>query len=145
MNRTGILACVCTFAIAALLPGTARADAESTAGRCVAEIQNTVDRSGAFVADQTAETVVLINRLLNIGRVEAAIAAARECVQQTRQDMRLASDYINGVANECIRKLVRMDEFQLARRVDYARNAAFDQLASFLDRQERALSDALGN
>ena len=88
---------------------------------------------------------MLINRLLNIGRVEAAIAAARECVQQTRQDMRLASDYINGVANECIRKLVRMDEFQLARRVDYARNAAFDELASFLDRQERALSDALGN
>jgi hypothetical protein len=145
MNRTGILACVCTFAIAALLPGTARADAESTAGRCVAEIQNTVDRSGSFVADQTAETVVLINRLLNVGRVEAAIAAARECVQQTRQDMRLASDYINGVANECIRKLVRMDEFRLARRVDYARNAAFDELASFLDRQERALSDALGN
>ncbi len=145
MNRTGILACVCTFAIAVLLPGTVRADAESTAARCVAEIQNTVDRSGSLVADKTAETVVLINRLLDAGRVEAAIAAGRECVLQTRQDLRLAGNYINGVANDCIRKLVRMEEYQLARRVHNARNGAFRQLASFLERQELVLSDAFGN
>ncbi|MDE0866899.1 MAG: hypothetical protein OSA98_24230 [Rubripirellula sp.] len=145
MNRTGILACVCTFAIAALLPGTARADAESTAGRCVAEIQNTVDRSASVVADRTAETIVLINRLLACGRVEAAIAAGRECVDQTRQDLRLASNHIDGVANDCIRKLVRMGEYQLARRVHNARNAAFRQLESFLERQKLALSDAFGN
>ncbi len=145
MNRTGILTCVCTLAIAALLPATARADAESIAARCVANIQNTVDRSEAVVADRTAETVVLIDRLLNAGRVEAAIAAARDCVQQTREDLRLAGDYINDVSNACIRRLVRMQEHQLARRVDHARSDAFDELASLLDRQELVLSDALGN
>ena len=145
MNRTGILTCVCTLAIAALLPGTARADAESTAARCVAIIQNTVDRSEAVVASRTTDTVVLIDRLLNAGRVEAAIAAARDCVQQTHEDLRLAGDYINDVSNTCIRRLVRMQEYQLARRVDNARNDAFEELANMLDRQEHALSDALGN
>jgi hypothetical protein len=57
----------------------------------------------------------------------------------------LAANYIDDVANECLRKLVRMEEYQLARRVDYARNAAIDKLGSMLDRQEWALSDALGN
>jgi hypothetical protein len=145
MNRTKIFTCVCMLAVAAVMPGTARADAESTAARCVGKIQQTVDRSGFVVADRTTETVHLINRLLNVGRVEAAIAAGRACVQETRQDLRLAANYIDDVANECLRKLVRMEEYQLARRVDYARNAAIDKLGSMLDRQEWALSDALGN
>jgi len=144
MNRTGILACVCTLALAAFQPGTARADAESIAARCVAKIHTTVDRSASVVADKTHETVELIERLLNAGRVEAAIAAARDCVNESRQDMRLASNYINDISNECIRRLVRMGEYQLARRVDNIRNIAYGQLASFLERQEQVLSDALG-
>ena len=144
MNRTGILACVCTLALASFQSGTALADAESTAARCVAKIHNTVDRSEAVISDNTQEAFRLINRLLDAGRVEAAIAVARDCVSDSRQTMRQAANYIEDVANECIRKLVRMEEYQLARRVDYARNAAFDQLTNFLERQEQALSDALG-
>ena len=143
MNLTKTMTCVCMLAVAALMPGTVRADAESTAARCVAKVQNTVDRSATVVSDRTSETLQVIDRLLNSGRVEAAIAAARDCVQETRSDLLLAGNYITDVANECIRALIRMDEHQLARRVDNARKTAIDTLGSMLERQEWVLSDAL--
>lgn len=133
------------LAVAAVVPSAARADAETTAARAVTEIQNTVDRSASLVSERTSETLQLIDRLLAIGRVEAALAAARQCVQQTQGDLRSAGNYISDVANGCIRNLVRMDEYELARRVDYARKAAFDELVSLLDRQESVLSDAFDN
>ena len=67
MNRTKIFTCVCMLAVAAVMPGTARADAESTAARCVGKIQQTVDRSGFVVADRTTETVQLIIAFLTLG------------------------------------------------------------------------------
>lgn len=145
MSRQRIFTCICTLAIATFMSGTAKADAESAAARCVSGIQNTVQRSESLVAERTAETVVLIDRLLNAGRVEAAVAAARDCVQQTREDLRLAGNYIDDITNDCIRSLVRMQEYQLARRVDNARETAFGSLVNLLERQENALADALGN
>ena len=143
MKRTAIHACLCTLALAALQPVTALADADSIAARCVTTIQNTVDRAESVLSTKTQDTVQLIDRLLAVGRVEDAITAARACVSESREDMRHASNYINDVTDECIRKLVRMGEYQLARRVDYSRNTAHDQLVSFLSRQEQVLSDAL--
>ncbi|MDG2221301.1 MAG: hypothetical protein P8L85_07980 [Rubripirellula sp.] len=145
MHRSGILACVFTFVFAAMLPGVAKADGEALAARTFSNIRDTVDRVEWNMADQTGDTVDLIRRLLNAGRVEAAIAAARSCVQQSRENARAAASYINQVADRGIRSLVSRMEFELARRVDHARNAAIDHLKSLLDRQEQVLSDALGN
>ena len=144
MIRSTFSPLVMTVALAALLPGTAKADSQTAAKRCVQKIQDTVDRFEWVVTDRTQETVVVIKRLLDAGRIELAIAEARECIAQSQADGRAAANYINDLADECVRRLVLKMEFSLARRVDHARNAAIDQITDILDRQEKVLSDALG-
>jgi hypothetical protein len=143
MNRLGMLTFVCSLAFSTLPSNTARADAESIAARCVTEVQNTVSRVEFIVAQRTTDTVRLIKRYLSVGRVEEAIAAARQCVDQTKDDMRAAAQYITRVCDHCINKLLRMEEYQLARRVAYACDSAIGKFSGLLDRQELVLADAL--
>ncbi len=53
--------------------------------------------------------------------------------------MRAAAQYITRVCDHCINKLLRMEKYQLARRVAYA----IGKFSGLLDRQELVLADAL--
>lgn len=133
-----------TIAVGAIFSAPSYAS-ETDAKRCANEIHQAVDRLEQSLASRTAETVAIIDRLLQAGRFEAAAAAARDCVAASRTDVRAASHYINRVANFCIRQLIEREQFKDARRLDQLRQAALDRVSAALDRQERVLSDALGN
>ena len=133
-----------TIAVGAVFSAPSYAS-ETDAKRCANEIHQVVDRLEQSLTSRTAETVTTIDRLLRAGRFEAAAAAARDCVAASRTDGRAASLHINRVASFCIRHLIEQEQFKDARRLDQIRQAALERVSAALDRQERVLSDALGN
>ena len=118
---------------------------ETDANRCVNVINHTVERLEQSLAERTAETVTIIDRLLQAGRFEAAAAAARDCVSASRTDVRAANLYINRMANACIRHLIEQEQFKTARRLDQFRDDALERILNALSRQERVLAAALGD
>ena len=143
MKRLGMLTLICSFVFTTLQTSNARADAETMGSRCVNQVHATLDRVESRVADRTTATVTLIERYLAVGRVEAATLAARECFQETKEDLRLAANYMTRICDHCVERLRRMKEFRLARRVANTCSSAIDQLAILLDRQKQVLDDAL--
>ena len=144
MRYRTALALIMSIALAGMTRTPVHA-AENDAVRCVGEINRTVDRLEESLANRAVETVTVIDRLLLAGRFEAAAAAARDCVSDSRNDVRAANTYINRVANLCIRHLIDQEQFTEARRLDSYRHAALERVLSALERQERVLSDALEN
>jgi hypothetical protein len=134
-------------AFAAMLTLTLTAQAhtnpEDAAQRCVAEIDSVADRCQEVVGDQTKNSVVRIKRLLRLGRVDAAIAEARECRQKATRTVRFCSGQINELCERCVRYLLSVGAEGLARRVSLHCDDTQGDLRVLLQRQEEILSDAL--
>jgi hypothetical protein len=125
------------------LTAQAHANPEDAAQRCVKQINTVADRCQEVVADQTLNAVDRIERLLRIGRVEAAIAEARESREEAMQTVRLCSGKIDGLCEKGVRYLLSVGANKLARRVQFHCDETQDGLDVLLDRQLQILDDAL--
>lgn len=140
---------ITTFAtaFAAMLTMTLTAQAhtnlEGAAQRCVNLINTVADRCQEVVADQTLNAVDRIERLLRIGRVETAIAEARESREEAMQTVRLCSGKIDDICEKGVRYLLSVGANKLARRVQSHCDETQDGLQVLLDRQLDILDDAL--
>jgi len=134
-------------AFAALLTMTLTAQAhsnpEDAAQRCVTQVNTVADRCQEVVADQTLNAVVRIERLLNAGRVEAAIAEARASHEEATQTVRFCSAMIDDICENGVRYLLSVGADSLARRVYSHCEETRDSLKVLLDRQLEILDDAL--
>jgi hypothetical protein len=143
MTRLATIATAFAALLAITLTAQAHVQPADVAARCVSHVDDIVDRCTGVVADDTAECVITIRRLLRAGRVDAAAAAARECHQNSRQTVRMCSGMIDDLCHECVRYLVNVGATQLARRVYNHCEDAQESLRILLDRQQEILSDAL--
>ncbi|MFP6764903.1 MAG: hypothetical protein VB858_14855 [Planctomycetaceae bacterium] len=134
-------------AFAAMLTMTLTAQAHSNpddaAQRCVTQIDTVADRCQEVIADQTLNAVVRIERLLRLGRVEAAIAEARESHAEATATVRFCSGMIDDICEKGVRYLLSVGANTLARRVQNHCDETRDGLLDLLDRQLEFLDDAL--
>jgi hypothetical protein len=143
MKRIATIATAFAALLTITLTAQAHVQPADVAARCVSQVDQIVDRCTEVVADDTAECVIRIRRLLRAGRDEAAAAAARECHQNSRQTVRMCSGMIDDLCHECVRYLINVGATQLARRVYNHCEDAQESLQILLDRQQEILSDAL--
>jgi len=125
------------------LTAQARSNPEDAAQRCVAQIDTVADRCHEVVADQTLNAVDRIQRLLRIGRVEAAIAEARTSREEATQTVRFCSGMIDDICGKGVRYLLSVGADSLARRVQFHCDETQDSLKVLLDRQLEILDDTL--
>ena len=143
MRRIATIATAFSALLTITLTAQAHVQPADVAARCASQVDEIVDRCTGVVADDTAECVITIHRLLRLGRDKAAAAAARECHQNSRETVRMCSGMIDDLCNECVRYLVNVGATQLARRVYNHCEDAQESLQILLDRQQEILSDAL--
>ena len=117
---------------------------EDIAARCVGNVNGIVDRCQNAAADETAECVQLIQRLLADGQERAARDAARKCIRSATTRTENCANLVNRICNACIEKLVSMGATQLARRVNNVCEDAISDLRSTLQREKNAIRNAFG-
>jgi hypothetical protein len=119
------------------------ASAEAIAKRCANAVDQIVDRCTNAAADETAECVKKIRRLLAAGEEQAAIRVARECVASATERTEKCVQRIDRLCSACIDLLVELGETQLARRLNRFCEEAIEHLWSILERETNAIRTAL--
>ena len=117
---------------------------EDIAARCVGNVQEVVERCQSAAADETAECVQKIRRLLADGQERAARDTARECIRSATTRTENCANRVNRICNACIDKLVSMGAAQLARRVNNVCEDAISDLRTTLQREKNAIRNAFG-
>jgi len=123
---------------------SAHTSPEDIAARCVGNVNGIVDRCQNAAADETAECVQKIQRLLADGQERAARDAARKCIRSATTRTENCANRVNRICNACIEKLVSMGATQLARRVNNVCEDAISDLRATLQREKNAIRNAFG-
>ena len=136
--------CAMTAFVVFAQNNTAQAQSpEDIAARCVAEVNQSIERCRRATAKEVSECVPLIKRLVEAGRVEEAHQVARRCVTSAENRTERCVDHVKSVCRRCVTLLVGLGAPQLARRVAFTCEAAVETLRQFLQREKHAIEKAL--
>ena len=130
-----------------LITGSASAHTtpEDLAARCVAKIDHTVERCENAAADETADCLQRIRRLLADGQEQAARRVAAECIDSATERAEKCARYIKRLCNACIDQLVDLGATQLARRVNQVCEDAVADIRLILQREKNAIQNAFSS
>ncbi len=118
-------------------------DPEDIAHRCAHRVNQIVHRCNTATAEETHECVRKINALLEQGRVDAAHAVARECIQSATERTRKCIHAVDTTCEECIDILLRLGAPDLARRIANICDHAVEVLKTTLQREKNIIREAL--
>ena len=113
------------------------------AQRCIARVEQLVDRCENAASEETQQCLHEIRRLKADGQHEAAIRVARECVARSRQRTRACISEVREVCTRCIDYLLEFGLEELAHRVRYNCAAAIEHLETIQHRVENEVQEAL--
>ncbi len=144
MVRTAFFTCL-TVASLCLIPTTVQAHENpvDAAARCIAHVEQLVNRCENAAAGATQQCVHEIRRLKADGQYEAAIQVARECVSSSRRRTRICIGEVREICVRCIDYLLQFGAEELAGRVRYNCGAATEQLETMQRRLENVIQAAL--
>ncbi|QDT92720.1 hypothetical protein [Gimesia algae] len=127
-----------------LVTGTVSAHTtpEDLAARSVAKLDQVVDRCENAAADETAECLHQIRRLLADGQEQAARRVASNCIESATERAEKCAKYIKRLCHECIEQLVSLGATQLARRVNQVCEDAISDIRLILQREKNAIQNA---
>lgn len=143
MSRLKTIAAVCAVILGTALNAQAHVNPQDVAERCVNHVDSVAERAESAIAENTLECVEEIRRLIRAGREEAAHAVARQCAQDAREVVRLATTEITDTCEECIRYLTSVGADGLARRVYHYCEDTVAGFEILLARQQAILAEAL--
>lgn len=121
---------------------SAHTSPEDTAARCVNTVNGIVDRCQNAAADETAECVRKIRRLLADGRERAARRVAAECIRSATTRTENCVNRVKRVCNACTDLLIDMGAPHLARRINHVCEDAVTTLRTTLQREKLAIRGA---
>ena len=116
---------------------------EEIAHRCAHRVNHIVHRCNNAASEETHECVRKINALLEQGRVDAAHAVARECIQSATERTRRCVTAVDNTCEECIDILLRLGAPELARRLANICDHAVEGLKTTLQREKNIIREAL--
>ncbi len=122
---------------------SAHASPEETAARCANIIGDIVERCQNAASEETTECVRKIRRLLADGRERAARRVAADCIRSATERTEKCGRRIKRISNACIDLLLDMGAPQLARRINNISEDAISTLRTTLQREKRAIREAL--
>ncbi len=130
-----------------LITGSASAHTtpEDLAARCVVKIDHTVERCENAAADETADCLQQIRRLLADGQEQAARRVAADCIDSATERAEKCARYIKRLCNACIDQLVDLGATQLARRVNQVCDDAVADIRLILQREKNAIQNAFSS
>lgn len=144
MIRTAFYTCLAVTSLC-LIPTAVRAQDNpvDAAQRCIARIEQLVNRCENAATEETQQCIHEIRRLKADGQQEAAIRVARECVARSRQRTRACIAEVREVCVRCIDYLLGFGLEELAHRVRYNCATAIERLETIEHRVENAIQEAL--
>tara|TARA_R110001592_G_scaffold359790_1_gene667058 strand:- start:69214 stop:69648 length:435 start_codon:yes stop_codon:yes gene_type:complete len=115
---------------------------DDLAARCVAKVDQTIDRCESAAADETTECLQQIRRLLADGQEQAARRVAADCIDSATERAEKCAKYIKRLCNACIDELVNLGATQLARRVNQVCEDAISDIRLILQREKNTIQNA---
>lgn len=143
MLRAIVVACALAAFFCPSSPVQAHQNPAEAAERCAERIRQIVHRNQNAAAGQTEACLQQIRRLLEAGRRDLAILAARECLRSARERTRLAIAEVRENCERCINYLLNAGAEDLAARLRQACAEAIRNIEHQLQRQQNAISEAL--
>lgn len=116
---------------------------DDLAARCVAKVDQTIDRCESAAADETAECLHQIRRLLADGQEQAARRVATNCIESATERAEKCAKYMKRLCNECIDQLVNLGATEMARRVNQVCEDAILDIRLILQREKNAIQNAI--
>ena len=109
------------------------------------KIDHTVERCENAAADETADCLQQIRRLLADGQEQAARRVAADCIDSATERAEKCARYIKRLCNACIDQLVDLGATQLARRVNQVCDDAVADIRLILQREKNAIQNAFSS
>lgn len=135
--------CAAACLMAATNTVSAQSSPEDVAARCVNAVNGIVDRCQDAAGDETAQCVRKIKKLLEDGRERAARRVAADCIRSATARTENCANRVKRICRTCIDTLLDMGAPHLARRVENVCEDAISDLRTTLQREKRAIRDAL--